>query len=101
MQGPRPAPLLVNRSSSKIKKTAAPNRRRHSPVVIYLKSPDIIHVRAEEFMGLVQRLTGKQAQNQSSISASSSCSPTARAMADVESIEKGSSSMGEEELDSE
>lgn len=52
-------------------------------------------------MGLVQRLTGKQAQNQSSISASSSCSPTARAMADVESIEKGSSSMGEEELDSE
>ncbi|KAL4311963.1 hypothetical protein GQ457_01G014600 [Hibiscus cannabinus] len=30
-----------------------------NPVVIYLRSPKIIHVRPNEFMSLVQRLTGK------------------------------------------
>ncbi|KAJ9181256.1 hypothetical protein P3X46_009404 [Hevea brasiliensis] len=99
LQGPRPAPLMVSRNSSKIKKPWLPNRQRRSPVVIYLKSPDIIHVKPEEFMGLVQRLTGKQAQ--SSVSASSSSS-TSCAVADTESMEKGPSSMAEQqELDSE
>ncbi|GAV63899.1 VQ domain-containing protein [Cephalotus follicularis] len=55
LQGPRPAPLMVNKSSPKIKKP------HQAPVVIYLNSPKIIHVRQEEFMGIVQRLTGKHA----------------------------------------
>lgn len=63
LKGPRPAALKVNKSSSKImKKNNNGNIQRvKSPVVIYMVSPKIIHVRPEEFMGLVQRLTGKQA----------------------------------------
>lgn len=77
LQCPRPAPLMVSKNSSKIKKTAAPNQGRSSPVIVYLKSPDIIHVRPEDFMGTVQRLTGK-AETFSTTSSSSpptSCVP--------------------------
>uniref|UniRef100_A0A6N2N6E8 VQ domain-containing protein n=1 Tax=Salix viminalis TaxID=40686 RepID=A0A6N2N6E8_SALVM len=59
LQYPTPAPLMVSRSSSKMKKTVVPDQGRSSPVIVYLKSPDIIHVRPEDFMGTVQRLTGK------------------------------------------
>ncbi|XVF76026.1 hypothetical protein PTKIN_Ptkin13bG0234600 [Pterospermum kingtungense] len=61
LQGPRPSPLRVSNSSSTIKKSSVhnPNRNKVNPVVIYLRSPKIIHVRPEEFMSLVQRLTGK------------------------------------------
>ncbi|PON44938.1 VQ motif containing protein [Parasponia andersonii] len=56
MNGPRPSPLTIRESSAKItKKSRAPR-----PVVVYLRSPKIIHVRPEEFMGLVQQLTGKK-----------------------------------------
>ena len=58
LQGPRPAPLKVSENSSKIKKS---NRRR-SPVIIYLQSPKVIHVRPEEFKGIVQQLTGNNNQ---------------------------------------
>ncbi|KAG6770292.1 hypothetical protein POTOM_025969 [Populus tomentosa] len=68
----RPAPLTVSKNSSKIKKTAVPNQGRSSPVIVYLKSPDIIHVKPEDFMGTVQRLTGKAA---SSSSSPTSCVP--------------------------
>lgn len=61
LQGPRPAALKVSRFSSEVKKSVTGASRRRSPVVIYLVSPKVIHVRPEEFMGLVQRLTGKQA----------------------------------------
>ncbi|XP_050114639.1 VQ motif-containing protein 8, chloroplastic-like [Malus sylvestris] len=50
LQGPRPAPLMVSKNSQKVMKK--------KPVVVYLISPKIIHVQPEEFMGLVQRLTG-------------------------------------------
>ncbi|OMO68664.1 VQ motif-containing protein [Corchorus olitorius] len=69
LQGPRPTPLKVSNTSSKIIKKSsttshqAPKNIRSKniidPVVIYLRSPKIIHVRPEEFMSLVQRLTGK------------------------------------------
>ncbi|KAK8490960.1 hypothetical protein V6N13_126132 [Hibiscus sabdariffa] len=68
MQGPRPSPLKVSDSSSMIKKPWHNNIRNRivggsskvvNPVVIYLRSPKIIHVRPDEFMSLVQRLTGK------------------------------------------
>lgn len=61
MQGPRPAPLTVSRSSTKIikKKLPVPAGRSRSPVIIYLKSPTVIHVRPEEFRDTVQRLTGR------------------------------------------
>ncbi|KAE8690562.1 hypothetical protein F3Y22_tig00110895pilonHSYRG00842 [Hibiscus syriacus] len=72
MQGPRPSPLKVSDSSSMIKKPSCNNDIRNrivgssssnkviNPVVIYTRSPKIIHVRPEEFMSLVQRLTGKE-----------------------------------------
>lgn len=52
LQGPRPKPLSTSPNSSPKK------RPRPGPVVMYLRSPDIIHVAPEEFKGLVQRLTG-------------------------------------------
>ena len=52
LQGAKPAALMVNRNSTKIKK------QQHVPVIVHLRSPKVIHVRPEEFMGLVQHLTG-------------------------------------------
>ncbi|CAK9322947.1 unnamed protein product [Citrullus colocynthis] len=81
LRGPRPPPLTVNKSSTKMFKKSTknnplpiPNRRdRRSPVIIYLRSPKIIHVRPEEFKSFVQRLTG----NRSSVAVvTSSCSTT-------------------------
>nr|KJB14996.1 hypothetical protein B456_002G154000 [Gossypium raimondii] len=69
LQGPRPSSLRVGNSSSTtmIKKPSLDNRSRNNkavhPVVIYLRPPKIIHVRPEEFMSLVQRLTGKDSTN--------------------------------------
>ncbi|KAK8542143.1 hypothetical protein V6N13_137285 [Hibiscus sabdariffa] len=64
LQGPRPSALRVASSTTTtMKKSSHANRNRISkvikPVVIYLRSPKIIHVRPEEFMSVVQRLTGK------------------------------------------
>ncbi|KAA8516842.1 hypothetical protein F0562_017340 [Nyssa sinensis] len=59
LHGPRSAPLLVNNNSSKIKKPRL-SGSHSSPVIVHLKSPKIIHVSPQEFMGLVQRLTGNQ-----------------------------------------
>ncbi|XP_021289999.1 VQ motif-containing protein 8, chloroplastic-like [Herrania umbratica] len=76
LQGPRPAPLKVFNSSSKMKKSSHPDRSKINPVVIYLRSPKIIHVRPEEFMSLVQSLTGKDSttiQSYPSSPSASSC----------------------------
>ena len=66
LQGPKPAPLTVNRScSSEMIKKPVPkkNLRRRSPVVVYLRSPTIIHVKAQDFMQLVQSLTGRSSSS--------------------------------------
>ncbi|KAI4364031.1 hypothetical protein MLD38_020175 [Melastoma candidum] len=70
LQGPRPAALTLNALQSvKIKKPAPPQKAAVSkppsrcpfdPVIVYLRSPTIIHVKPEEFMDLVQRLTGNR-----------------------------------------
>lgn len=71
IQGPRPAPLRVNKDSHKIKKPPlAPPR---DPVIIYTISPKVIHVELADFMGLVQRLTGS-----SSAAADQALSPAAK-----------------------
>ncbi|WCJ34138.1 VQ motif-containing protein [Euphorbia peplus] len=88
LQGPRPAQLKVSRSSSKFKKLVC-------PVVVYLKSPDVFHVQPEEFMGLVQHLTGKQENVVNNTSTSSSCSSnTEHAM----KCDGSSLSLGQEEM---
>ena len=58
LQGPKPASLIINRNSTKISKKQKQHLSHHSPVIVHLKSPKVIHVRPEEFMSLVQQLTG-------------------------------------------
>lgn len=75
LQGPRPTPLKVNKDSVKIKKPPVPPQSHHhlqpqqqqqqdasnhhrQTVVIYTVSPKVIHTTVNDFMGLVQRLTG-------------------------------------------
>ncbi|KAL4339307.1 hypothetical protein GQ457_08G011570 [Hibiscus cannabinus] len=74
LQGPRPSALSVGGNSSAttttmIEKSSHNNGDRIArvikPVVIYLRSPKIIQVRPEEFMSVVQRLTGKDSTNDS------------------------------------
>lgn len=60
LQGPKPKEPLMVRESMKMKNSRKNNVPNHSssPVVIYVRSPKVFHVKPEEFMGLVQRLTG-------------------------------------------
>ncbi|KAL1223298.1 VQ motif-containing protein 8 [Cardamine amara subsp. amara] len=69
INGSRPPSLKLTGESHSIKKTSScsvmnyrqPQPRRHGhagPVIIYVHSPKVIHTRAEDFMALVQRLTG-------------------------------------------
>eukprot|EP01018_Ginkgo_biloba_P026950 Gb_01317 [translate_table: standard] len=66
IQGPRPAPLKICRDSHQIGKPALPIRPMGSrqPVIIYTKSPKIIHTEAQHFMNLVQRLTGSSSNSE-------------------------------------
>ncbi|XP_039002222.1 VQ motif-containing protein 8, chloroplastic-like [Hibiscus syriacus] len=66
LQGSRPSALRLGG----IKKSSHGNPNRISkaikPLVIYLSSPKIIHVSPDEFMNVVQRLTGKDSTNKPS-----------------------------------
>ncbi|XP_052199512.1 VQ motif-containing protein 20-like [Diospyros lotus] len=77
LRGPRPPALMVNKSSANSTKQPAVKRSRHAPVIVYLRSPTVIHVSPEEFMGLVQRLTGKTHQGPTHAALSSSSSSSA------------------------
>lgn len=80
LQGPRPTPLKVRKDSHKIRKPPAPPQASQPrapprpPVVIYTVSPKIIHANPNEFMSLVQRLTGPDSTCSSSMITSSSSS---------------------------
>lgn len=83
LQGPRPAPLRVHKDSHKISKKPPVVPQHHHlqqpqhhlqqqqqhqqqhrpPVIIYTVSPKVIHTNPNEFMTLVQRLTGPSAQS--------------------------------------
>ncbi|KAM1052439.1 hypothetical protein ACFX13_000026 [Malus domestica] len=88
LQGPRPSPLRVNKDSVKIKKPPPhPHPHPHpaytqhphpppQPVVIYSVSPKVIHATENEFMSLVQRLTGPSTSPPSS--SADGLSPAAR-----------------------
>ncbi|KAL9665079.1 hypothetical protein QQ045_020488 [Rhodiola kirilowii] len=66
LQGPRPAPLRVRKDSHKVRKPPiAPQPHQHfqhqfikAPLIIYSISPKVIHTNPNDFMTLVQRLTG-------------------------------------------
>ncbi|WOL11206.1 hypothetical protein Cni_G19968 [Canna indica] len=91
LQGPRPSPLKVSKDSHKIsKKPPVPPAHSHAqpppanrpPVVIYAVSPKIIHAEPDEFMTLVQRLTGPSSSTDgnavSLVSPTGALSPAAR-----------------------
>ncbi|CAN0892123.1 Nuclear speckle RNA-binding protein B [Linum grandiflorum] len=87
LQGPRPPALKVRKDSHKIKKPPVapnpnpnpnPNPHNHhqpppprAPVIIYTVSPKVIHTNPDDFMTLVQRLTGSStsaaAENSSNV----------------------------------
>ncbi|ERN16719.1 protein MKS1-like [Amborella trichopoda] len=59
------------------KQQVIPEERSRPPIIIYTQTPEIIHIEAQDFMSLVQRLTGKESGSVSSsdmISSSSSLS---------------------------
>jgi hypothetical protein len=77
LQGPRPAPLSVNKDSHKIRKPPQPPPQvdRRQPIIIYAVSPKTIHANADDFMSVVQRLTGLSSAD---FSHSGNVSPAAR-----------------------
>jgi hypothetical protein len=58
INGPRPTPLMIHKPNSSHKP------QRVLPIIIYTQSPKIIHTKAQDFMALVQRLTGMSPTNQ-------------------------------------
>ncbi|ONM10072.1 hypothetical protein Zm00014a_029638 [Zea mays] len=63
LRGPRPLPLKVSSSSSSRGSSPAPTTASTTttkkPVIVYEHTPKVIHARPQEFMTVVQRLTGK------------------------------------------
>ncbi|EOA34020.1 hypothetical protein CARUB_v10021516mg [Capsella rubella] len=81
INGSRPPSLKLAGGSHTIKKTTTLCKSqprphgRTGPVIIYAHSPKVIHTRAEDFMALVQRLTGLEdiiRRNANDVSESSS-----------------------------
>lgn len=58
LQGRRPAALKICNGSHKI-----PVTQRRPPVIIYTRSPEVIHTQPQDFSKLVQRLTGSTTSN--------------------------------------
>ncbi|XP_050891474.1 VQ motif-containing protein 8, chloroplastic-like [Lathyrus oleraceus] len=57
INGPRPTPLMIRKPNSS-------HKQQRVPIIIYTQSPKIIHTKAQDFMALVQRLTGMSTTNQ-------------------------------------
>jgi hypothetical protein len=62
LRGPRPHALKVSSSpppSSRQSAKKSAGDRGAAPVIVYEHTPKIVHARPDEFMTVVQRLTGK------------------------------------------
>ncbi|CAM0905356.1 unnamed protein product [Alopecurus aequalis] len=70
LQGPRPQPLsLTTQPSKKPRIVSSSDGGQVGPMIIYECTPRIIHAGPEEFMSIVQRLTGKQQSSSSTSTA--------------------------------
>ncbi|XP_057443571.1 VQ motif-containing protein 8, chloroplastic-like [Lotus japonicus] len=58
INGERPSPLMVNKDSHLIRKSSKSYNTQRNPIIIYTKSPKVIHTKPHDFMALVQSLTG-------------------------------------------
>lgn len=68
LRGPRPPSLSVNKASWKGKKlqtAGGTGSSRDRVAIFYVHSPKVIHTRPQEFMSVVQRLTGKSTSSSS------------------------------------
>ncbi|KAL5196898.1 hypothetical protein ABZP36_000410 [Zizania latifolia] len=80
LQGPRPQPLIVSAPSAE---TGPSKRPRVSgggdtgPVIVYELTPKVVHARPDEFMAVVQKLTGKQSTVPASVPPQPSASTVA------------------------
>uniref|UniRef100_A0A6N2KLQ3 VQ domain-containing protein n=3 Tax=Salix TaxID=40685 RepID=A0A6N2KLQ3_SALVM len=84
LQGPRPPALKIRKDSHKIRKPPVaprpfqqqpqnqPPTQPRPPVIIYTVSPKVIHTNPNDFMTLVQRLTGSSSTSTSSSTSASS-----------------------------
>ena len=71
LQGPRPPTLKICRESHRIRKSvpavsavpSMPIISRSEPVIIHMQSPQVIHAEVQDFMTLVQRLTGRSSSS--------------------------------------
>ncbi|KAI4345112.1 hypothetical protein L6164_012271 [Bauhinia variegata] len=85
LQGPRPPPLRVSKESHKISKPPRPPAAANQPapaaprqpVIIYSVSPKVIHATVNDFMSIVQRLTGPSSGSETA-HGSGDVSPAAR-----------------------
>ncbi|XP_076956009.1 VQ motif-containing protein 8, chloroplastic-like [Bidens hawaiensis] len=59
INGPRPTPLKIKQESHIIHKHQQQQPQIRKPIIIYTRSPKVIHTKPHEFMALVQKLTGK------------------------------------------
>ncbi|KAK9060020.1 hypothetical protein SSX86_020724 [Deinandra increscens subsp. villosa] len=57
LNGPKPNPLKLNQQSHTVFK----QQEIRKPVIIYTRSPKVIHTKPHDFMALVQKLTGHSA----------------------------------------
>lgn len=95
LQGTRPPPLRINKESHKIHKpplhpaahpaAVAEASQQRQPLIIYSVSPKVLHVTVNDFMNVVQRLTGPSSADEAP-HRSGDVSPAAR----LASIEKTS-----------
>ncbi|KAK3145850.1 hypothetical protein QOZ80_3BG0258350 [Eleusine coracana subsp. coracana] len=69
LRGPRPQPLKVTSSSRGSSTASKPSSSRKAPVIVYENTPKVVHARPQEFMTVVQRLTGKPTASFSTASA--------------------------------
>lgn len=67
INGPRPTPLKVKKESHTIHKQQHRHHQQQQqqqqqirkPIIIYMRTPKVIHTKPHEFMALVQKLTGR------------------------------------------
>ncbi|KAJ1436205.1 hypothetical protein SESBI_04231 [Sesbania bispinosa] len=81
INGARPSPLMINKDSHLIRKpsssvvNAEKKQQQRGPIIIYTHSPKVIHAEAQDFMALVQRLTGVSSNKEGISTASSTVPP--------------------------
>ncbi|KAK7269774.1 hypothetical protein RIF29_22509 [Crotalaria pallida] len=80
INGPRPSPLMINKDSHLIRKPSVSveknkvlvvqkqqQQQQRVPIIIYTQSPKVIHTKPQDFMALVQRLTGMSTSSKENI----------------------------------